>query len=132
MLGFLKMASLSAQSLCIALTTLASISILEASGIGIEEIGSRQVEEFKEFDYFALSLQWPATICHRTRHCCSTNACCRGFLISCCLLASLFFFFFSFLIEIWFSWLCWSLVNQAEYFKCGIIYIYIYMMEKIM
>lgn len=32
----------------------------------------------REFDYFALSLQWPGTVCHRTRHCCSKNACCRG------------------------------------------------------
>ncbi|RDY06661.1 Ribonuclease 2, partial [Mucuna pruriens] len=32
----------------------------------------------REFDYFALALQWPGTYCHRTRHCCSSNACCRG------------------------------------------------------
>ncbi|KAL4377172.1 hypothetical protein GQ457_02G004920 [Hibiscus cannabinus] len=32
----------------------------------------------REFDYFALSLQWPGTICRHTRHCCSSNACCRG------------------------------------------------------
>ncbi|MCD9560587.1 hypothetical protein HAX54_019304 [Datura stramonium] len=30
----------------------------------------------REFDYFKLSLQWPATYCRRTRHCCSSNACC--------------------------------------------------------
>ncbi|GLT46097.1 hypothetical protein SLA2020_198800 [Shorea laevis] len=32
----------------------------------------------REFDYFALCLQWPGTVCHGTRHCCSSNACCRG------------------------------------------------------
>ena len=31
----------------------------------------------REFDYFALSLQWPGTICASTRHCCTTNGCCR-------------------------------------------------------
>ncbi|GMY33704.1 ribonuclease 2 [Fagus crenata] len=31
----------------------------------------------REFDYFALALQWPGTVCQRTRHCCSSNACCR-------------------------------------------------------
>ncbi|KAM7265579.1 hypothetical protein ACFE04_003262 [Oxalis oulophora] len=42
--------------------------------VGEEEDNSYQ----REFDYFALSLQWPPTFCRRTRHCCSTNACCRG------------------------------------------------------
>ncbi|KAL6978931.1 Ribonuclease 2 [Sarracenia purpurea var. burkii] len=32
----------------------------------------------REFDYFALALQWPGTFCQKTRHCCSSNACCRG------------------------------------------------------
>lgn len=32
----------------------------------------------REFDYFALALQWPGTFCQRTRYCCSSNACCRG------------------------------------------------------
>ncbi|XP_011628780.1 ribonuclease 2 [Amborella trichopoda] len=31
----------------------------------------------REFDYFLLALQWPGTICQRTHHCCSSNACCR-------------------------------------------------------
>ncbi|KAF2569361.1 hypothetical protein F2Q68_00026679 [Brassica cretica] len=34
----------------------------------------------REFDYFALSLQWPGTYCRGTRHCCSKNACCRGYV----------------------------------------------------
>ncbi|XP_043707037.1 ribonuclease 2 isoform X2 [Telopea speciosissima] len=36
--------------------------------------GSQQ----REFDYFALALQWPGTFCQRTRHCCSSNGCCRS------------------------------------------------------
>lgn len=32
----------------------------------------------REFDYFALALQWPGTFCQRTRHCCASNGCCRG------------------------------------------------------
>ena len=31
----------------------------------------------REFDYFALSLQWLGTICASTRHCCASNGCCR-------------------------------------------------------
>ncbi|CAM8889505.1 hypothetical protein QQ045_025904 [Rhodiola kirilowii] len=34
--------------------------------------------EQREFDYFALALQWPPTYCRKTKHCCSSNACCRG------------------------------------------------------
>ncbi|KAJ4955404.1 hypothetical protein NE237_012187 [Protea cynaroides] len=32
----------------------------------------------REFDYFALALQWPGTYCQRTHHCCSSNGCCKG------------------------------------------------------
>ncbi|KAL6840044.1 hypothetical protein ACP4OV_029854 [Aristida adscensionis] len=32
----------------------------------------------REFDYFALALQWPGTICAATRHCCANNGCCRS------------------------------------------------------
>ncbi|CAO2195562.1 unnamed protein product, partial [Urochloa humidicola] len=32
----------------------------------------------REFDYFALSLQWPGTICASTRYCCARNGCCRS------------------------------------------------------
>ncbi|KAA3459243.1 ribonuclease 2 [Gossypium australe] len=64
------MASLSAQiPLCLALMMAACLMI----GINGSIDGAQ-----REFDYFALSLQWPGTICHKTRHCCSSNACCRG------------------------------------------------------
>ncbi|XWS75965.1 hypothetical protein CRYUN_Cryun01aG0136700 [Craigia yunnanensis] len=64
------MASLSAQILLCFALMVATCLMLGVSGS--VEGGQR------EFDYFALSLQWPGTICHRTRHCCSSNACCRG------------------------------------------------------
>ncbi|KAK9087880.1 hypothetical protein Syun_030274 [Stephania yunnanensis] len=35
------------------------------------------LEAQREFDYFLLSLQWPGTVCRRTRHCCASNGCCR-------------------------------------------------------
>ncbi|XP_047330429.1 ribonuclease 2-like [Impatiens glandulifera] len=37
-----------------------------------------EVGQQREFDYFLLALQWPGTICRRSHHCCSSNACCRG------------------------------------------------------
>ncbi|WJX86860.1 Ribonuclease 2 [Trifolium repens] len=40
----------------------------------LERGGGKQ----REFDYFALALQWPGTYCQRSRKCCSSNACCRG------------------------------------------------------
>ncbi|KAE8730552.1 Ribonuclease 2 [Hibiscus syriacus] len=64
------MASLSAQiPLCFAL--------MMATWLFIGVNGSIKGGQ-REFDYFALSLQWPGTICRQTRHCCSSNACCRG------------------------------------------------------
>jgi ribonuclease T2 len=46
------------------------------SEIDDDDVGLKSTQ--REFDYFALSLQWPPTFCRRTRHCCSSNACCRG------------------------------------------------------
>ncbi|KZV32200.1 ribonuclease 2-like [Dorcoceras hygrometricum] len=42
------------------------------------ELLRRGGSEQREFDYFKLSLQWPGTFCRKTRHCCSSNGCCRG------------------------------------------------------
>uniref|UniRef100_A0A6N2MPZ5 Uncharacterized protein n=1 Tax=Salix viminalis TaxID=40686 RepID=A0A6N2MPZ5_SALVM len=64
------MASLSVQTLLVLLV------FVTASYCMIEEASA--IEGQREFDYFALSLQWPGTYCRRTRHCCSKNACCRG------------------------------------------------------
>ncbi|KAM6540630.1 hypothetical protein CsatB_005077 [Cannabis sativa] len=47
-------------------------------GFGIFPRGKHQTQSQREFDYFALALQWPATYCRRSRHCCTSNACCRG------------------------------------------------------
>jgi len=49
---------------------------------GLSDLGSAHAppassKPQREFDYFALSLQWPGTICASTRHCCATNGCCR-------------------------------------------------------
>ncbi|KAF9669692.1 hypothetical protein SADUNF_Sadunf14G0133700 [Salix dunnii] len=65
----LSMASLSVQTLLVLLV------FVTASYCMIEEASA--IEGQREFDYFALSLQWPGTYCRRTRHCCSKNACCR-------------------------------------------------------
>ncbi|XP_022140985.1 ribonuclease 2-like [Momordica charantia] len=35
-------------------------------------------EEQREFDYFVLALQWPATSCTNPGKCCPSNGCCRG------------------------------------------------------
>jgi ribonuclease T2 len=35
-------------------------------------------KEQREFDYFALALQWPGTICASTHKCCAINGCCRS------------------------------------------------------
>nr|AFK35006.1 unknown [Lotus japonicus] len=47
-----------------------------AAELEVEPLGGKAPQ--REFDYFALALQWPGTYCQRTRHCCSNNACCRG------------------------------------------------------
>ncbi|KAI3760312.1 hypothetical protein L1987_50706 [Smallanthus sonchifolius] len=36
------------------------------------------VAEQREFDYFALAVQWPATYCSKSTKCCTQNGCCRG------------------------------------------------------
>uniref|UniRef100_A0A453G580 Uncharacterized protein n=1 Tax=Aegilops tauschii subsp. strangulata TaxID=200361 RepID=A0A453G580_AEGTS len=46
---------------------------LARSSVAPAAVGKEQ----REFDYFALALQWPGTICSSTRHCCAVNGCCR-------------------------------------------------------
>ncbi|KAI5421924.1 Ribonuclease 2, partial [Lathyrus oleraceus] len=52
----------------------------ESSPVTADELerGGGGGHQQREFDYFALALQWPGTFCKRTRYCCSSNACCRG------------------------------------------------------
>ncbi|KAJ3678173.1 hypothetical protein LUZ60_001976 [Juncus effusus] len=57
-----------------ALLMLVSILLLSVSIISGWELTTEQ----REFDYFLLALQWPGTICSGTKHCCSTNGCCRS------------------------------------------------------
>ncbi|CAN8324237.1 unnamed protein product [Cochlearia groenlandica] len=66
------MASLVTSSLFIILVTFLSTA---ASSENVEDAVKLTQ---REFDYFALALQWPGTFCRGTRHCCSQNGCCRG------------------------------------------------------
>ncbi|XP_054784268.1 ribonuclease 2-like [Prosopis cineraria] len=71
------MASFSAQTRVVILPWLLLAAIVD-SICAIEQVNGSIQEGQREFDYFALALQWPGTYCRRTRHCCSFNACCRG------------------------------------------------------
>ncbi|KAJ1286631.1 hypothetical protein BS78_03G367200 [Paspalum vaginatum] len=55
------------------------VCALVAAGLGSASarapLGSKPQ---REFDYFALALQWPGTICASTHHCCAKNGCCRS------------------------------------------------------
>ncbi|GMN50164.1 hypothetical protein TIFTF001_019322 [Ficus carica] len=68
---------LSVNLACFTIVAMASFAILKANGIE-DQIGIMEAKSQREFDYFALALQWPPTYCRRTRQCCSSNACCRG------------------------------------------------------
>ncbi|EXB40468.1 Ribonuclease 2 [Morus notabilis] len=68
---------LSVKLACLTILAVASCGIIKANGIG-DRIGIMEVKGQREFDYFALALQWPPTYCRHTRDCCSSNACCRG------------------------------------------------------
>ncbi|XP_042965242.1 ribonuclease 2 [Carya illinoinensis] len=70
-----------AASLCAQPLVLLSLHVVAAAAMIAAVMGSNSMpvnmNEQREFDYFALALQWPGTVCRRTRHCCSSNACCR-------------------------------------------------------
>lgn len=116
------MASLSVQTLLVLLV------FVTASYCMIEEASA--IEGQREFDYFALSLQWPGTYCRHTRHCCSQNACCRGYFRP----ALLFWLLITFPILnltvsdsikfVWFS-LC-----LLEFFYSIFFYFFVYVMER--
>ncbi|KAI3950260.1 hypothetical protein MKW92_038528 [Papaver armeniacum] len=64
-------------------TLFVSVLLIVLSSCLFVEIDGRSrsrslLSEQREFDYFALSLQWPGTICQHTRHCCAGNGCCRS------------------------------------------------------
>ncbi|CAN1236050.1 Ribonuclease 2, partial [Linum grandiflorum] len=50
----------------------------EENDVELEELQMVANSNAREFDYFKLALQWPATYCRFTKKCCSKNACCRG------------------------------------------------------
>ncbi|KAI3418254.1 Ribonuclease T(2) [Psidium guajava] len=63
-----------ASSLSLLRRTVLVAAIVAMMTTGDADDGANQ----REFDYFKLAMQWPGTYCRRTRHCCSSNACCRG------------------------------------------------------
>ncbi|KAJ4849358.1 Ribonuclease 2 [Turnera subulata] len=69
------MASFSVQKFLLLLLSLLVLSTMMLEFT--QEVHAREGQRQREFDYFKLALQWPATYCRRTRHCCSSNACCR-------------------------------------------------------
>lgn len=66
--------------LWIGLVCTAEINASGDIGAVLGKGGSKQ----REFDYFKLALQWPATYCRKTRHCCASNGCCRGYFLYSC------------------------------------------------
>ncbi|KAJ1429535.1 Ribonuclease T2-like [Sesbania bispinosa] len=60
--------------LALAVVVLAGTAPAHAT-VELERVGGGRQ---REFDYFALALQWPGTYCRRSKSCCPSNACCRG------------------------------------------------------
>lgn len=73
-----SMASLPAVAL---LTSAALVLLLVIARVEGGAGGEWSLSNQREFDYFKLTLQWPGTLCRRTRYCCPSNACCRGYVI---------------------------------------------------
>lgn len=59
--------------LIIVYTTAAVVAVTD---VLVASTASGKAAAQREFDYFSLALQWPGTYCQRTRHCCSSSACC--------------------------------------------------------
>ncbi|KAL0927779.1 hypothetical protein M5K25_001987 [Dendrobium thyrsiflorum] len=67
-----------AHSLC--LLVIVIVDAAAARGDVVSANASGEAMAQREFDYFALALQWPGSYCQRTRHCCSSSACCQYYL----------------------------------------------------
>jgi hypothetical protein len=67
------MATTKARAACLLLVWALVAADLLGTGLARASLGKEQ----REFDYFALALQWPGTICPSTRYCCAINGCCR-------------------------------------------------------
>lgn len=70
--------SLLVISLLPQLLLLAVVVATTASSAGVDDSLSLLVSNQREFDYFALCLQWPGTYCRNTHKCCKKNGCCRN------------------------------------------------------
>lgn len=91
-----------AASLCAQPLVLLSLQFAAAVAMIAAVMGSNSLpvnmNEQREFDYFKLSLQWPGTVCRRTRHCCSSNACCRRYISTLLFFKILNFYCFLFIL----------------------------------
>lgn len=76
------MASLSIAMVLQLLLFVAALYAVEVNGYsggngGAVELVSTVAEQ-REFDYYALAVQWPPTYCSKSTKCCTQSACCRG------------------------------------------------------
>ncbi|KAJ0547708.1 putative ribonuclease T(2) [Helianthus annuus] len=55
---------------------LTAVEVNGDNGAAVELVAT--VSEQREFDYFALAVQWPPTYCTKSTKCCDQSGCCRG------------------------------------------------------
>ncbi|KAM0044570.1 putative ribonuclease T(2) [Helianthus debilis subsp. tardiflorus] len=55
---------------------LTAVEVNGDNGAAVELVAT--VAEQREFDYFALAVQWPPTYCSKSTKCCDQSGCCRG------------------------------------------------------
>ncbi|KAL4336577.1 hypothetical protein AHAS_Ahas12G0024100 [Arachis hypogaea] len=68
-----------AAAAAVVVTADSGFSVMEEDLDEIESVvGGGLGKKQREFDYFALSLQWPGTMCNGVKKCCAKNGCCRG------------------------------------------------------
>ncbi|XP_062081461.1 ribonuclease 2-like [Humulus lupulus] len=71
------MALLFAKFTCLIIVSMASLA-KSRYDIPLSPVVLTEEEKSTDFGYFVLSHLWPATSCRQSRHCCPSNACCRG------------------------------------------------------
>ncbi|KAJ0539509.1 putative ribonuclease T(2) [Helianthus annuus] len=57
---------------------LTAVEVNGDNGAAVELVAT--VSEQREFDYFALAVQWPPTYCTKSTKCCDQSGCCRGLI----------------------------------------------------
>lgn len=76
------MASLSISMVLQLLVFIGALYAIEVNGYSGGDGGAIElvstVAEQREFDYYALAVQWPPTYCSKSTKCCTQSACCRG------------------------------------------------------